>query len=137
MNPAEIQTDIRNLETMVPPSSLSMTFSPPPVAKPTMETLGKFLALLNERFPIDRGISNFHGNHHVVLDTTGLSRPIPGITVGIWIWQQLDWRSYQIALTDEDLLLTPEALVEEVARVITPELSKLIVPAAKIPPAQS
>jgi hypothetical protein len=126
MNPQEMQS-------LTPPATLSMNFvsAPPPV--PTMETLARFMILLNQRYPIDRTIGNFQGNHSVVFDTTGLSRALPGLTVSVWVWKQLEWRCYPVGLTEDDLRLTPEALVDEIARCLEPELSKLIVPTQKLP----
>jgi hypothetical protein len=49
------------------------------------------------------------------------------LIVSIWVWKQLDWRSYLVGLTPDDLARTPEGLIEEVSRTLTPELEKLIV----------
>lgn len=109
-----------------------MTFAPaPPVATITMEGMATFMRLLNEKFPIDRTIGNFQGNHFIVFDTTNLSRSIPGLTVNVWIWKQLEWRCYPVGLTDDDLKLSPEGLIAEISRVLEPELHKLIVPATR------
>lgn len=105
---------------------------PVPPQEQTMEPLTKFLILLNERYPIER-TANFHGNHSIVWDTTGLSfggqpKGTPCVVVTVWIFKQLEWRNYPIGLTPDDLKLSPEALLNEIARVLDPETAKLIVP---------
>jgi hypothetical protein len=88
----------------------------------SMACVLRFMQLLNEKYPIDRSIGNFQANHSIVLDTDGT------LIVSIWVWKQLDWRSYMVGLTPDDLARTPEGLLEEVSRTLTPELAKLIVP---------
>jgi hypothetical protein len=105
--------------------------APPPAN--TMEGTAKFMMLLNEKWPIER-TANFGGNHSIVYDTTGLlfagqPKGSPCMVVSVWIFKQLEWRCYPIGLTPEDLALTPEGLVAEIARVLEPETAKLIVPA--------
>lgn len=114
--------------------------APPQASLPTMETVARFLMLLNERYPLDR-TANFHGNHSIVFDTTGLNfggdpKGTPCIVVTVWIFKQLEWRNYPIGLTVDDLRLTPEGLVNEIARVLDPEAAKLIVPASSRVPVQ-
>lgn len=103
-----------------------------------MESMAKFLQLLNERWPIER-TANFHGNHSIVWDTTGLSfggqpKGTPCVVVTIWIFKQLEWRNYPIGLTPDDLKLSPEGLISEIARVLDPETEKLIVPVSSRTP---
>lgn len=110
-------------------SSFNVAYAPPPmppVPPQTMETLHKFLRLLNEKYPIER-TANFGGNHHIVMQE-GV------VGVGIWLFKQLEWRCYPVGLTPEDLALSPEALVNEIARVVDAESSKLIVPTRSLPP---
>lgn len=96
--------------------------SPPPMAVPNMLPMVKFMILLNNRFPIDY-TGKFQGNHSVVYDQRQV------ISVGVWIWKDLDWRLYPVGLSDADLLMTPEELVAEVARCVDAEVQKkLIVP---------
>jgi hypothetical protein len=119
---------------MEPTSSFNVAYSPPPPAPAlSMEPLAKFMVLLNERWPIVR-TANFNGNHHIVYDTTGLSfggqpKGTPCVVVSVWIFKQLEWRCYPIGLTPEDLALSPEGLIAEIARVLEPEAERLIVPA--------
>lgn len=135
MNPTEIEPDIRSLETMVPPSSLTMSFVQPTPEPSSLVSLGRLMTLLNEKWPIDRTIGNFQGNHSIVFDTTGLSVGLPCLVVSIWVWKQLDWRCYPVGLSEDDLRLTPEALIQEISRVLEPELSKIIAPRASQAPA--
>jgi hypothetical protein len=113
-------------------SSFNVAFSPPPdappIPAPNLEAVAKFMFLLSERYPIDRTIGNFQGNHFIVYDTTHLNRSMPGLTVHVWVWKQLEWRCYPVGLTDDDLKLDAESLLNEISRALEPELAKLIVP---------
>lgn len=96
-----------------------------PASEPNMEPMLKFLVLLNQKFPIDRSIGNFQGNHSIVLgEIDGVLVPI----VQLCIWKQLEWRLYAVALEPANLLLSPEALLEDVVKTVTPEIEKLITP---------
>lgn len=118
---------------MFPDSTTNFSYAPPPPAN-TMQGLATFVRLLNEKYPIDRTIGNFQGNHSIVLDTTGLSYGTPVVIVTIWVWKQLEWRCYPVGLNDEDLALSPEGLIAEIDRVLKPQLEKLIVPSRSAPP---
>lgn len=138
MNPEEIAGDMRNLDAMLPfQMQTNYIQAPPPamgpMAAPTMESMAKFLVLLNEKYPLQR-TPNFNGNHSIVFDTTGLSVGQPCIVVSVWIFKQLEWRSYPVGLTPDDLRLSPEQLIAEIDRCLQAELAKLIVPTRQMPP---
>lgn len=142
INPQET-SDSSTVPTGINPQIVTnFVMAPAPIAPPapsTMETLGKFMFLLSERWPIVR-TANFNGNHSIVYDTTGLSyggqpKGASCVVVCVWIFKQLEWRNYPIGLTEDDLRLDPRALINEIARVLDPETEKLIVPASSRVPA--
>jgi hypothetical protein len=145
MNPQEISdSSTVPLGINNPQIVTNFVMAPAPITPPapsTMETLGKFMFLLNERWPIVR-TANFNGNHSIVYDTTGLSyggqpKGTACVVVCVWIFKQLEWRNYPIGLTEDDLRLDPHALLNEIARVLDPETEKLIVPASSRVPART
>jgi hypothetical protein len=91
-----------------------------------MQPMLRFLQLLNAKYPIDRSIGKFNGNHSIVLDTTDGT-----LIVSIWVWKQLEWRNYMVGLEATDLDKSPEGLVEEVSTTLAAELVKLIVPSTQ------
>jgi hypothetical protein len=119
-------------------NNFNVAYQPPPLPPPppvSLESMARFMILLNERWPIDRApTGNFNGNHSLVFDTTGLSVGQPALVVSVWIWKQLEWRNYPVGLTPDDLRLSPEQLIIEIARVLEPEIGKLIVPSRIVPP---